>query len=106
MPALGAFVLGAAAGAAIALLYAPARGAETRQYLGRRTRDGWRRANEAMESGMEAFESGRSRFSSAMEEGRNRLRNLRHRAEDAVDEGVEAAERFAGSARQTVDIKE
>ena len=105
-PALGAFVLGAAAGAAVALLWAPARGAETRQYLTRRTREGLRRANDAMESGLEAIESGRSRLSSAVEEGRSRLRNLRSRAEDALDEGVEAAERFAGSARKGVDVGE
>ena len=105
-PALGAFVLGAAAGAAVALLYAPARGAETRQYLSRRTREGLRRANDAMESGLEAFESGRSRLTSAVEEGRSRLRNLRSRAEDAVDEGIDAAERFAGNARQAVEVKE
>ena len=105
-PALGAFVLGAAAGAAVALLFAPARGAETRQYLSRRTREGLRRANDAMESGLEAIESGRSRLSSAMDEGRSRLRNMRSRAEDAVDDAVETAERFAGSARKAVDVGE
>ena len=35
-----AFIAGALAGAAVALLYAPATGDETREYLGRRAREG------------------------------------------------------------------
>jgi gas vesicle protein len=35
-----AFVAGALAGAAVALLYAPATGDETREYLGQRAREG------------------------------------------------------------------
>jgi gas vesicle protein len=106
-PALGAFILGAAAGAAFALLYAPATGAETRSYLSRRTRDGLRRANDAMETGLEAIESGRSRMSSAMEEGRARLKNLKTRVQGAVDESIEHAERFASHAREAAaDLKE
>jgi gas vesicle protein len=35
-----AFVAGAVAGAAVALLYAPATGDETREYLGQRAREG------------------------------------------------------------------
>ena len=37
---LMAFILGAVAGAAVALLYAPATGEETREYLGQRAREG------------------------------------------------------------------
>ena len=37
-----AFMLGAMAGAAVALLFAPAAGEETREYLGRRAREGTR----------------------------------------------------------------
>ncbi len=37
---LMAFLLGAVAGAAVALLYAPATGEETREYLGQRAREG------------------------------------------------------------------
>jgi len=37
---LMAFILGAVAGAAVALLYAPATGEETRDYLGQRAREG------------------------------------------------------------------
>ncbi|HEY3158788.1 MAG TPA: YtxH domain-containing protein [Vicinamibacterales bacterium] len=35
-----AFVAGAIAGAAVALLYAPATGAETRDFIGQRAREG------------------------------------------------------------------
>jgi gas vesicle protein len=35
-----AFIVGAVAGAAVALLYAPATGDETRDYLGQRAREG------------------------------------------------------------------
>ncbi len=35
-----AFLAGAVAGAAVALLYAPATGEETREFLGERTREG------------------------------------------------------------------
>ena len=36
---LVAFIVGAVAGAAVALLYAPATGDDTREYLGRRARE-------------------------------------------------------------------
>src|SRR5947209_8652941 len=39
-----AFILGAVSGAAVALLYAPATGRETREYLGDRAREGGQRA--------------------------------------------------------------
>ena len=44
-----AFVVGALAGAAVALLYAPASGRETREYLGDRAREGARKATELYE---------------------------------------------------------
>ena len=50
-----AFLLGAVSGAAVALLYAPASGRETRQYIGEKAREGRERAAEAVEKGREAF---------------------------------------------------
>jgi gas vesicle protein len=44
---LMAFILGAVAGAAVALLYAPATGEETRDYLGQRAREGRERVVDA-----------------------------------------------------------
>jgi gas vesicle protein len=44
-----AFLVGAIAGAAVALLYAPASGRETREYLSDRAREGARKATELYE---------------------------------------------------------
>lgn len=44
-----AFLVGAVAGAAVALLYAPAAGRETREYLGDKAREGARKATELYE---------------------------------------------------------
>ena len=53
-----AFLLGAVSGAAVALLYAPATGRETREYLGERAREGRERAAEAAAKGREVFNAG------------------------------------------------
>ena len=42
-----AFIAGAAVGAAVALLFAPATGDQTREYLGQRAREGRDRATDA-----------------------------------------------------------
>ena len=64
-----AFVLGALAGAAVALLFAPASGEETREFLGEKAREGKARVREgrehliaAVERGREAIERGREAF--------------------------------------------
>ena len=44
-----AFLVGAFAGAAVALLYAPASGRETREYLSDKAREGARKATELYE---------------------------------------------------------
>ena len=46
-----AFLVGAVAGAAVALLYAPATGRETREFLGEKAREGRERATEAAAKG-------------------------------------------------------
>jgi len=52
-----AFLVGAAAGAAVALLYAPAAGRETRERLGERAREGARRATDAAMTGRDVIEA-------------------------------------------------
>ena len=42
-----AFMLGAIAGAAVALLYAPATGRDTREFIGEKAREGVRKAKNA-----------------------------------------------------------
>ena len=56
---LMAFVIGALAGAAVALLFAPAAGDETRRKLAEKAREGRDQAAKAFERGKEAFEKAR-----------------------------------------------
>ena len=53
-----AFILGAVSGAAVALLYAPATGRETREYLGDKAREGRERAADAAARGTRGHQSG------------------------------------------------
>jgi gas vesicle protein len=50
-----AFLVGAVAGAAVALLYAPASGQETREFLNEKAREGARRASEAARVGRDVI---------------------------------------------------
>ena len=59
---LVAFVAGAIVGAAVALLYAPAAGDETREYLGQRAREGRDRARDNLST---AFEKAREQYQAA-----------------------------------------
>jgi gas vesicle protein len=54
-----AFVIGALTGAAVALLFAPATGEETRELLGQRARDGKAKLKEQRDSILTAVERGR-----------------------------------------------
>ena len=75
-----AFILGAVSGAAVALLYAPASGRETREYLGERAREGRARAAEAAEKGREAIKQGKETLANAVERGREAYLQARARA--------------------------
>jgi gas vesicle protein len=72
-----AFVLGAVAGAAVALLMAPATGEETRRMLGEKAREGRERAEQAARQGREFINRQRDTFSSAMERGREAYNQAR-----------------------------
>ena len=65
-----AFLVGAISGAALALMFAPATGEETRKFLKDKAREGRDRANEAMEKGREVVKEGREALSEAFERGR------------------------------------
>jgi gas vesicle protein len=52
-----AFLVGAVAGAAVALLYAPASGRETRERLGEKAREGARRASDAAQAGRDVIDA-------------------------------------------------
>lgn len=74
-----AFILGAVSGAALALLYAPASGRETREYLGEKAREGRDKAAEATERGRQALNQGRETLSHAIERGREAYQQARAR---------------------------
>ena len=62
---LVAFLAGAVAGAAIALLYAPSAGDETRDYLGQRAREGRDRAKQGLNT---VVDKARQQYEAAMRE--------------------------------------
>jgi len=74
-----AFILGAVSGAAVALLYAPATGRETREYLGEKAREGRARAAEAAEKGRDVIKQGKETLSNAVEKGREAYQQARSR---------------------------
>jgi gas vesicle protein len=74
-----AFILGAVSGAAVALLYAPASGRETREYLGEKARESKERANEAAERGKEIIKQGRETLTTAIDRGREAYQQARAR---------------------------
>lgn len=74
-----AFILGAVSGAAVALLYAPASGRETREFLGEKAREGRDRAAEATERGKQAISQGRETLTNAIERGREAYQQARAR---------------------------
>ena len=81
-----AFLLGAVSGAAVALLYAPKSGQETREFLGEKAREGRERAaeaaakgREAVAKGREAVAQGRETLTTAIERGREAYQQARGR---------------------------
>ena len=76
-----AFLLGTVAGAAVALLYAPATGKETRDYLGERAREGRERASDLAQKSREVLNQSREKLSAAIERGREAYEQARTREE-------------------------
>ena len=74
-----AFLVGAVAGAAVALLYAPAAGRETREFLGEKAREGRDRASEAAVRGRQIIKQGRETLATAIERGREAYEQTRTR---------------------------
>ena len=72
-----AFILGAVSGAAVALLYAPATGRETRDYLGDRAAEARAKAADAAAKGREALNQGRETLTTAIERGRDAYQQAR-----------------------------
>ena len=68
-----AFIAGAAVGAAAALLFAPASGEETREYLGQKAKEGRERAAEAARQGREALNRQRDNLTTAFDRARQQF---------------------------------
>jgi gas vesicle protein len=78
-----AFVVGALTGAAVALLFAPASGEETREYLGKKAREGRDRARDLADEGKEFLDEQAEAVSRAVDEGVEAFRQVRQRGERA-----------------------
>jgi gas vesicle protein len=74
---LMAFAIGAIAGAAVALLYAPASGEETRRKLAEKAREGRERAESMAREGREFVNRQRENVSTAVEKGREAFQQAR-----------------------------
>ena len=75
------FVIGALAGAAVALLFAPAAGDETREFLGQKAREGKAKARDAMGQGREYYNNQRENLATAVERGREAFEQARERGD-------------------------
>ena len=71
------FILGAVSGAALALLYAPASGRETRERLAERAEEARARAAEAAAKGRDVLTQGRETLTTAIERGREAYQQAR-----------------------------
>jgi len=78
-----AFVIGALTGAAVALLFAPASGEETREFLGQKAREGKAKAREAMDQGRDYYRNQRDNLASAVDRGREAYQQARGRGDQA-----------------------
>ena len=65
-----AFLVGAAAGATLALLFAPASGQEAREFLGEKAKEGQDKATELARQGRDTFTRQKEHIVSAIERGR------------------------------------
>ena len=63
----------------MALLYAPAAGPETREYLGEKAREAREKAAEAAAKGRQAVKEGRETLTTAIERGRGDGRTVAER---------------------------
>jgi len=74
---LMAFAIGAIAGAAVALLYAPASGEETRRRLAQKAREGREKAEAVARDSREFLNRQRETLTTAVEKGREAFQQAR-----------------------------
>lgn len=78
-----AFIVGALTGAAVALLFAPATGEETRDYLNQKAREGRDKAKDAVDHGRELYQRNRETVATAIDRGREAFTQARERGDEA-----------------------
>ncbi len=78
-----AFLVGAVSGAAVALLFAPAAGEETRQYLTDKARESRERALQAAREGRDTLKRQKDQLTTAIERGRDAYSKARAGEESA-----------------------
>ena len=78
-----AFLVGAVAGAAAALLFAPASGEETREYLGQKAREGRAKARRCGRSGPRGLRRQKEQLTSAVDRGREAFQQAREQGRTA-----------------------
>jgi gas vesicle protein len=78
-----AFLAGAISGAAVALLFAPASGDETRQFLSDKARESRERALSAAREGRDAVRRHKEHLQTAVDRGREAYNKARHGEETA-----------------------
>jgi gas vesicle protein len=83
---VAAFVLGAIAGAAVALLMAPTTGEEMRRVLGERAREGRDKAEGAARQSREFLNRQKQTLTNAVERGRDAYQQARGAEPSAEDE--------------------
>jgi len=79
---LVAFILGAVSGAAVALLWAPGSGEETRRVLNDKAREGRGRATDVAKQSREFINRKRDTLTSAVERGREAYQRTKSQGED------------------------
>jgi len=85
---MAAFLIGAVAGAAVALLLAPTSGEEMRRRLAEKAREGREKANDAAREGREFVNRQREHLTTAVDRGREAYQRAR---ETMVEAGGEKA---------------
>ena len=88
---LMAFVLGAVSGAAVALLWAPTVGEDTRRLLNEKAREGRERAGDAARQGREFVNRQRDTISTAIDRGRDAYERRTAETPVATNEDVSEA---------------
>jgi gas vesicle protein len=83
------FLLGAASGAVVALLCAPASGRESRQYIGRRAREAREQAAVAASKARDLMHQGTDAMVTSLDQWRSRMNSVIDQGRDVLDHGTE-----------------